>query len=40
MTQATHDLHGIRLQVDRILYTEAFTKSLFVQFHPQHSSVV
>jgi Cyclic phosphodiesterase-like protein len=34
MTQATRDLHGIRLQVDRILYTEAFTKSLFVQFHP------
>ena len=33
MTQATRDLHGIRLQVDRILYTEAFTKSLFVQFH-------
>jgi hypothetical protein len=34
MTQATHDLHGVRLQIDRILYTEAFTKSLFVQFHP------
>jgi 2'-5' RNA ligase len=34
MTQATRDLPGVRLQVDRILYTEAFTKSLFVQFHP------
>jgi hypothetical protein len=34
MTQATRALRGVRLQIDRILYTEAFTKSLFVQFHP------
>lgn len=32
--QSTRHLPGVRLQVDRILYTDTFTKTLFVQFHP------
>jgi hypothetical protein len=34
MAQATRAAHVVRLQVDRILYTAEFTKTLFVQFHP------
>jgi len=32
--QATRTVHVVRLQVDRVLYTADFTKTLFVQFHP------
>jgi 2'-5' RNA ligase len=27
--------HGLELRVDRLLYTDQFTRTLFVQFHPQ-----
>ena len=30
---ATRALREVRLQIDRLLYTEHFTKTLFVQFH-------
>jgi hypothetical protein len=33
ITQATLGVQEVRLQVAGILYTEAFTKTLFVQFH-------
>jgi 2'-5' RNA ligase len=32
--QSTQEVHRLNLQVDRILSTEEFTKTLFVQFHP------
>ncbi len=32
--QATQGIQSFSLKVDRILYTEQFTKSLFVQFQP------
>ena len=34
ITQATLGVQEVRLQVAGILYTDAFTKTLFVQFHP------
>jgi hypothetical protein len=34
ITQATFGVQEVRLQVAGILYTDAFTKTLFVQFHP------
>jgi hypothetical protein len=34
IAQSTLGVQEIRLRVDRVLYTEAFTKTLFVQFHP------
>jgi Cyclic phosphodiesterase-like protein len=34
IAQATLGVQEIRLQVDCILYTDTFTKTLFVQFHP------
>jgi Cyclic phosphodiesterase-like protein len=34
MAQALHAVHVVPLQVDRILYTAEFTKTLFVQLHP------
>ena len=32
--KATQDVQGFSLKVDKLLYTEEFTKTLFVQFHP------
>lgn len=34
MTLATHAVHAVRLQAERILYTAAFTKTLFLQMAP------
>lgn len=34
MAQATRAVHVVQLQVERILYTAEFTKTLFVQLHP------
>jgi len=34
LARSTQQVHRVRLQIDRILATEAFTKTLFVQFHP------
>jgi hypothetical protein len=34
MAQATRAVHIVQLQVDRVLYTAAFTKTLFVQLYP------
>jgi hypothetical protein len=34
MAQVLHAVHVVQLQVDRILYTAEFTKTLFVQLHP------
>lgn len=31
---ATQGIHPFSLKVDQLLYTEEFTKTLFVQFHP------
>jgi hypothetical protein len=32
--KATQDVQGLSLKVDKVLYTEEFTKTLVVQFHP------
>jgi len=32
--KATQEVQGFSLKVDKLLYTEEFTKTLFVQFHP------
>jgi 2'-5' RNA ligase len=34
IARAASDVPDVRLEVDRVLYTAAFTKTLFVQFHP------
>lgn len=34
MARAASEVPAVRLRIDRILYTAAFTKTLFVQFHP------
>jgi cyclic phosphodiesterase-like protein len=34
MAQATRTVHVVQLQIERILYTDAFTKTLFVQLYP------
>lgn len=34
LQQATNNIQRIRLCVDTLLYTDVFTKTLFVQFHP------
>jgi hypothetical protein len=34
MAEAIRAVHVIQLQVDRVLYTAEFTKTLFVQLHP------
>ena len=34
IARSTPDVHDVRLSIDRVLYTEAFTKTLFIQFYP------
>ncbi len=34
LQQATNSIQRVRLRVDTLLYTDVFTKTLFVQFHP------
>jgi hypothetical protein len=34
LQQATNNVRRVRLCVDTLLYTDVFTKTLFVQFHP------
>ena len=34
LEQATRGVQGFRLTVDQLLYTDEFTKTLFVQFYP------
>ena len=35
VVQIVQPAQSLELQVDRLLYTDQFTKTLFVQFHPQ-----
>jgi 2'-5' RNA ligase len=34
IARSTPDVHGVRLYVESVSYTEEFTKTLFVQFYP------